>query len=319
MQSVSIFPAAITKKQVERASPAPLPAGTVCLFACYAPNGKLPLYTLFYLKNLLDCGVILHIILSGAETIHKDTALFCHNNAIHIWKRPNGGLDFGAWQFLLEKGLAENAPYILLANDSVFGPLTPLPPLLQKLGVTHYPAWGLVASRAVTPHLQSWFIGLSHAAFHSPSVQRVFKLPFTDMSRDEIIWHGELGLSVALKAAEIPLHAAWSDLNRPASRFFPANPMHTHWRTLVQTGTVPFLKQEVLRDNPFRIPHLTDWRALIPAQSGFNPEWIATYLEQHPARASTLRPTWKGRAVYGVLNQLDRLKWLKDRAQGPRP
>ncbi|KXV62443.1 glycosyl transferase [Acetobacter orleanensis] len=303
------------KKQVERAPFAPLPTGTVCLFACYAPDGNLPPYTCFYLKNLLECGIILHIILSGTEIIHKTTQNFCNNYGIQVWKRPNGGLDFGAWQFLLKKGLAEGAPYVLFANDSVFGPFAPLSPLLEKLGARHRPAWGLVASRAVTPHLQSWFIGLSQAAFQSAPVQRVLKLPFADMNRDEIIWHGELGLSVALNAAGFPLHAAWSDLNTPIARFFPTNPMHTHWRGMVQTGTVPFFKQEILRDNPFRVPHLSDWRALISPESGFNPDWIETYLNQHPPRPTILHPTWKGRAVYRVITQLDRLKWQKDRWQ----
>lgn len=286
------------------------------MFACHAPDGTLPFHTRFYLKNLLNCGFVLHIILSGANTIDENTQNFCDNLGIHAWKRPNGGLDFGAWQFLLQKGLAEDAPFILFANDSVFGPLAPLPPLLEKLAAQHHPAWGLVASRAVTPHLQSWFIGLSRAAFQSAPVQRVLKLPFTTMSREEIIWHGELGLSVALKTAGFPLHAAWSDLNAPIARFLPANPMHTHWREMVQTGCVPFLKQEVLRDNPFCIPHLSDWRALISPESGFNPDWIETYLSQHPPRRRSIHPTWKGRAVYGLINQLDRLKWLKDRWQG---
>lgn len=316
MHSVSISLAGITKKQVDRASSAPLPTGTICLFASYAPDGDLPVHTRFYLKNLLTCGVILHVILSGADTIHESTQRFCNNLGIHAWKRPNGGLDFGAWQFLLQKGLAEGAPYILFANDSVFGPLAPLPPLLKTLCVNQRSAWGLVASRAVTPHLQSWFVGLSQAAFHSAPVQRVLNSPFEDMSRDEIIWHGELGLSVALKAANIPLHAAWSDLNTPVARFFPANPMHTHWRDIVQTRAVPFLKQELLRDNPFRVPHLKDWRALISAESGFDPDWIETYLRQHPPRPLTCHPTWKGRALYSIMNRLDRLQWQKDRRRG---
>lgn len=316
MQSVPISPARITKKQVERASPPPLPTGSVCLFASYAPSGDLPVHTRFYLKNLLTCGTILHVVLSGADTIHPRTLNFCNNLGIHVWNRENGGLDFGAWQFLLEKGLAEEAPYLLFANDSVFGPFTPLPPVLDALSASQRPAWGLVASRAITPHLQSWFIGLSRSAFRTASVQRVFSLPFQEMSRDEIIWHGELGLSVALKAGGIPLHAAWSDLDKPVSRLFPANPMHICWREMVQTGTVPFLKQELLRDNPFQVPHLNDWQTLVPAESGFNPDWIRTYLSQHPARPRSIHPTWKGRALYGFMNRLDRLKWQKGPRQG---
>ena len=205
-----------------------LPAGSVCLFAAFAPDGILPIFTRFYLKNILDCGFILHLVLSGETPIDKETIVFCKKNNIHVWQRPNGGMDFGAWRFLFQKNVAAQAPYVLLANDSVFGPFRPLADVVKQAHAYTLPAWGLVASRLITPHLQSWFVGLSRHTLQAAPVQRVFSLPFEQMSRNEIIWHGELGLSVALQEAGVPLQAAWSDLQSPLARFLPTNPMHTH-------------------------------------------------------------------------------------------
>lgn len=308
MHSVSISPATISENAVESAPSGPLPPGSVCLFAAYTPNGNLPPYTCFYLKNLKRCGLTVHIVLSGCSVITEETRLFCNAQAFTVWHRPNGGLDFGAWRFLLGKNLVQTAPYIVFANDSVFGPLAPLPPLLRLLQADTRPAWGLVASRAVTPHLQSWFIGFSRTTFEQDAVQRVFSLPFEDMTRAEIIWHGELGLSVALRSAGIPLHALWSDESSPFARIFPTNPMHSHWRSLIRSGRVPFLKQELLRDNPFALSEVKNWRSIIPPQCGFDPDWIETYLSQHPPRSFRQKSTWKGRLLYKAVTISDYFK-----------
>lgn len=299
-------PAPVSKKSGEDPITPVMPAGSVCLFATYAPSGNLPDYTRFYIKNLQSCGFILHVILSGTNVITEETLIFCANQKIHISCRPNGGLDFGAWQTLTMQGVADSAPYVLLANDSVFGPFAPIPPLLKQLDAAHRPAWGLVASRAVTPHIQSWFIGFSQNIWRSAAIQRVISLPFHQMTRDEIIWHGELGLSVALKANGIPLHTIWSDLASPLARFFPANPTHAYWRSGLATGQVPFLKQELLRDNPYHVPHLADWKKLINSHSGFNPAWIDTYLAHTPPRATATHANRNGRALYYALSLLDR-------------
>lgn len=308
MHPVSISSAHISKNHTGDIPKPVVPDGAVCLFAAYCPTGDLPPYTRFYLKNLMLCGFTLHIIVSGAPIITEQTRNFCTQYGIHFWCRENGGLDFGAWQYLINQDVTQNAPLILLANDSVFGPFSPLPSLLQKLQIHNAPAWGLVASRAITPHIQSWFIGFAGDVWQSPTLQRVFRQPFADMSREEIIWHGELGLSVALKSLGIPLHTLWSDVESPVARLFPANPMHVFWRQMLVTGKVPFLKQELLRDNPYHIRHLDEWERLISTQNDFNPNWIKSYLSQTSAR-NRVHSSWKGRALYNALSTIDRYRF----------
>ncbi|MCX2563591.1 rhamnan synthesis F family protein [Acetobacter thailandicus] len=288
--------------------PPPLPPGSLCLFAAYTPDGALPDYTKFYLRNLLECGLTLHVCFSGTEHITADSLTFCTENRIQTYTRPNKGLDFGAWCYLRNHIPTHNVPFIVLANDSVFGPFAPLPPLLQKFKASQKPAWGLVASRAVTPHLQSWFVSLSQQAWQAPAVKRIFHLPFENMSRSEIIWHGELGLSVALTDSGFTPDALWSDLRAPLARFFPANPAHARWRSFLRTGLVPFIKQELLRDNPYHIPALSDWRREILPGNGFNPAWIDAYLAGTPPRTTRTRSNRKGRLLYTMLSEADRYR-----------
>ncbi|KDE21520.1 glycosyl transferase [Acetobacter aceti 1023] len=313
MQLLLNSPDPVSKNGLCDFSDTGLPAGSVCFFAAYAPNGILPPFTQFYLKNILNCGFILHLVLSGDTPADKETIFFCKKNNIHFWQRPNGGMDFGAWRFLFQKNVAAHAPYVLLANDSVFGPFRPLATVLAHAHAYTLPAWGLIASRLVTPHLQSWFIGLSHKTLQTAPVQQVFSLPFEHMSRNEIIWHGELGLSVALQEAGIPLQAAWSDLNAPLARFLPTNPMHTHWYSLAASGQVPFIKRELLRNNSFAIPNLHQWPDVIPPTSGFNPQWIADSLTQHDPRPAPATTTAKGRMLYRLINTADTLLWKTKR------
>ncbi len=275
----------------------------VCLFAAHTPDGRLPPWTIYYLSELTSCGFLVHVALSGAEQISNETGQVCRDNGIIPWERPNIGHDFGAWQYLLHNGCADNASRILLANDSVFGPLSDPGPVFRKMQSSGVDVWGTVETRAITPHLQSWFVCFEHGSFLAPAVQRTFRQNFADMSREELIWHGELGLSVACRAAELTMGACWSDSHVRIGTFFATNPMHSHWRQFATSGTVPFIKTELLRDNPFRLTTAARWKKIISPSSAFRPEWIEDYLRSTPPRMRMTPSSIKGRLLYNLVDR----------------
>ena len=78
------------------------------------------------------------------------------------------------------------------------------------------------------------------------------------------------------------------------------NPMHLDFMHAVRSGAVPFIKVELLRDNPARIPWVRQWRNLFDADTSFPVEWINRHLadgrrhdppspETEPADAAALR------------------------------
>ncbi len=200
--------------------------------------------------------------MSGTSEIDREDRLILEQIGVRAMPRRNAGLDFGAWQDLIEGGAADGADEVLLANDSVFGPFAPLTPILRQM--EGFDVWGMVESREGRPHLQSWFVWMSGEAFRRPAVKRVFAQPFTEMAKPEIIVHGELGLSAAFETEGLDVGARYRDLFRVRpSALVATNPMHFRWRTLLSSGLVPFLKVELLRDNPSRILGIEDWERVL--------------------------------------------------------
>ncbi|KXV37660.1 hypothetical protein AD941_09705 [Gluconobacter albidus] len=280
---------------------------SVCLFAYYSPDSRLPPHTRHLLSQIASCGFTIHIAASGlsdanAHLLQKDLADPADPIAATVHPRPNTGLDFGAWQFLLAKGCADNASEILFANDSVFGPLLPLQPIMERMREKDFQIWGMVRSEAVVSHLQSWFLCMTRDALNHPAIQRIFNQPFNDMTKDEIILHGELGLGLAIKASGLSTGASWGS-TRGLARLLALNPMHADWRTVLRSGNAPFIKTELLRDNPSGIASIHLWRAEIPDPTFFNPDWIAAYLAATPPRNRSGRASLRARAVQAFASE----------------
>jgi len=279
----------------------------VCLFAYYNPDVRLAPHTRHLLNQIASCGFTIHIAASGlsdatAQLLRDDLANPAAPIPADVHPRPNTGLDFGAWQFLLSKGYADNATEILFTNDSVFGPLLPLRPIMNRMGEKKFQVWGMVHSEAVVSHLQSWFLCMTHDALYHPAIQRIFNQPFSDMTKDEIVLHGELGLGLAIKAAGLSTGASWSS-TRGLARLLAINPMHADWRTVLRSGNAPFIKTELLRDNPSGIASIHLWRAEIPDPTFFNPDWIAAYLAATPPRNHSARASLRARAVQALASE----------------
>ena len=278
-----------------------MPARPVCLFAQYDKSGRIAPHVLRYLTHLAESGFVLHVACSGAARLTDDDAAALRRIGATPHLRPNAGLDFGAWQDLLRAGCAEGASEILLANDSVFGPFADLRPLLAAMRARRLDAWGMVASTEGVWHLQSWFICLSARALASPAVQRVLAQPFAAMSKPEIILHGELGLGTALRAAELSCAATFEEPRRNRlRRLARVNPMHLHWAWLLTSGTMPFVKVELLRDNPIGIPWANHWPQVIARISDYPPELILRHLGRPTPLPSV---PWRTRLLYFLLTR----------------
>ena len=279
----------------------------VCLFAQFDPRmlptgtGRILPSTLHYLRAIRDCEFVIHIALSGMTRLHDEDAALFAALGIVAHPRRNGGHDFGAWQFLMEKGCVDAADLVLLANDSVFGPLAPLAPIVGSMQDRPVDVWGMVESRESAWHLQSWFLCLSADALASPAIRRVMRQPFHSMQRDEIVLHGELGLGAAIRAEGLRWDARWRQPTRRLRRLVPGNPMHLDFLSVIRTGRVPFLKADLLRDNPARIGWVGQWRKLLNNYPDFPPALIEQALALRPGLPHA-RQTAVMRGLYAILS-----------------
>lgn len=255
-------------------------ASKVCLFSHYDARRTIAPHVLHYLQQIGTCGFAVHIALSGMTSLSDTDRLALDRIGAIAHLRPNRGLDFGAWQDLVADGCITGATTILLANDSVFGPLQPLEPIFARMQARDTDVWGMVESREATWHLQSWFLCFTAAAFAAPAIQRVLQLPFQAMSKPEIVLHGELGLGTAMLADRLRWDVCWHPSRRRLRRLMPGNPMHLDFLSTMRSGQVPFIKVELLRDNPIAVRWVDQWRKHVEGSTIFPVDWIDRHLAE---------------------------------------
>lgn len=256
----------------------------VCLFAQYHPRNRFRPPLLAYLRALRECGYLVFVAASGsAPPPDEDQAALAETGATLVL-RPNAGLDFGAWQFLIGQGCAAGADHVLLANDSVFGPFAPLGPLLERMASEQHDVWGMIESEQRGWHLQSWFLHFTGDAFRHSAVQAVFAQNFASMDKEDVIGSGELALGRALRQAGLRCGALvrFADATWFARRH-RINMMHLDWRHNLRALGLPFVKAELLRDNPMRLPWAPAWPAELAAL-GADVDAISDYLRDYTGR-----------------------------------
>jgi lipopolysaccharide biosynthesis protein len=292
-------------------------ARPVCLLAQFDATGRIWPHVLHYVAALRDAGYRVVMACSGPPPSEQDVAAARGAGVSELVCRANGGLDFGAWRDLLREGHADGATGVLLANDSVYGPLWSLRETIESFlarSRARPDVWGMVETLQGGWHLQSWFVHLSAPVLASPAIRRVLDQPFERMSKPEIVERGEIGLGATL-IAEGALCGALHQRGRwswPA-RVVPLNPMHLDWRTMIAERTVPFLKVELLRDNPMAIPWIGDWPEVVAGQSDFPQQWVHSHLYHLVGRTRPypggpfLTPippiSWRNRAILAAFTR----------------
>ena len=160
--------------------------------------------------------------------------------------------DFGSYKRGLQRAeqlqWLESATHVLFCNDSVYGPLADLAPVIAPMLERDDEAWGLTESHQLTPHLQSFFLLLGASVLKCPGVRGVFEAVEQQPHRQAVIEHYELGLSQALLRQGIELKALLPA--HPQRRSLTGEPMFnpTAWPLTTSELGLPVLKKKALQD-----------------------------------------------------------------------
>ncbi len=196
----------------------------------------------------------------------------------------NVGRDFGAWRDAAAVSLQRfgTPQELLLTNDSVLGPFLPLSPLVDAWRAGGDGFFGLTESLGGGAHLQSYaLLGRGEKAV-GEMLGHLAGLKGT-RSKWQLVQRGEIGLTQRMRRAGVPCWAlfgqerlaAFADAPtraRIAPRYssaqafarVPFNPCHHLWRELVAVMGYPYLKTELIRRNPGKLPGVENWREVVP-------------------------------------------------------
>jgi hypothetical protein len=246
----------------------------------FDPRGKVDPHVLLAIDTFASSGMDICAVTVGLAASER-TVL--EERCIAVLERDeNDDLrDFGAWALALEAlgdAFLDRYDRVILANDSAYFPACDPTPFLDALREQSCDVWG--ASDSLSGgryHLQSFFLALSREGRRSilPELARRMR-SHPSPTKLSLIQHFEIGLTqYALEQglcvgafrsvkdliqSSTPLPELLSPPDaRPLSPLLLTitNPMHHFWRSTIRSG-LPFLKVELLRDNPLDVD-LSDW------------------------------------------------------------
>jgi hypothetical protein len=286
-------------------------ARSVALYVQYAASGRISEMVRRQVAALAAEGFAVVFITMAAAVPEADwQAIRAH--AALVAQRRNFGLDFGAWRDLAPEAARRwpEATELMLANDSVLGPIRPMGPVVAALRGGGDGFFGMTESIQGGPHLQSYML-LARGAAAAGDLLRFLAVMRISHSKWLVVQRGELRLARwmrgrghrvaalfgyerlvgavladpaerALLAASHPLLHGLEGMAPEARAALlaeqPLNPTHHLWAGLVRCLGFPFLKTELVRRNPGRLPGVEDWPALVPVEAPCPPPVVRDHL-----------------------------------------
>lgn len=288
----------------------------VAVFCHFDAHGRIFDHTRAYIEALCTEKFDVVFVTNSSHLAPADHA-WLRVRAARIVSRRNLGHDFAGWRDAIAAcGLpTSRTRFLLIVNDSVYGPLRPLGPILSRINFDEADLWSVTDSWQHRFHLQSFFVAFGPRALHHEAFTRFWTSVGNVRSKRWIVRHYELGLSRIFLENGLRCRALWpyiriiealrltkqievgpdgqnDDAITPVvagrggrsrhplellaearlsyaehilnavMRRAPLNPMADLWHTLIEMGC-PFLKRELLRKNPTRVPDVAEWSPLV--------------------------------------------------------
>ncbi|MGQ9367373.1 rhamnan synthesis F family protein [Azospirillum sp. ST 5-10] len=287
-------------------------ARRVAVFVHYDRHGVVDDYVFYYLRSIVDAGFRI-VLVSNSRAIRLPDLERLKSLCALILVRDNVGLDFAAYK----DGIAaipdlRSLDALILANDSVYGPIHDLGRMIEKMDSGVADVWGATDSWEISFHLQSYFLLLHHKALASESFAAFWRTVRCVQSKTWAVRRYEVGLTrhlqrggfrcralfryreIATRITDTVLdqrlldddnldHARKAYLGRVLSCLLsgiPLNGSHYFWDVMIANMEFPFIKRDLLHKNPVRIPFLGHWELLVRQNSAYDPDLILRHLER---------------------------------------
>ena len=251
----------------------------VCIFSHFDRESIVRRYVFPYVEAIIAAGFRVTFV-STADRIADDDRDRLETLGADVHIRENKGLDFGSWQYGIEKiGNLESLDQLLLANDSVFGPLFDLGFMFDQMNRTDADFWGVTDSYEGRWHLQSYFLCFNANVIRSEVFREFFRKDFSALPKRQVINQGEIALSQDLILAGFSGAASCPYGALTEGRFDGTrNPTQHYWDELIEQCRCPFVKLLLLRENPNGVENLDRWRDVIARSTTYDISLIEDYL-----------------------------------------
>jgi lipopolysaccharide biosynthesis protein len=279
----------------------------LCIFAHYDKDNLVDEYVLYYLQKVKEIST--SVIFVSTSKINEDgiskLGILCDK----VILRENQGYDFMSWQ----KGIElitnlSNYDELILCNDSVYGPLYSLSDIFDVMRSKGGDFWGITDSFEISYHLQSYFLVFKKRVIISDAFRNFWSRVKIESRKNDIIKKYEVGLTQYLiskgfkpgaflasssftfkilrsKIIFVLKHPLTSikiiifAFQRYVLNYKALNSPQYLWKDLFVNHHMPFIKIELLRDNPARV-NVEGYEKIIEQNSNYNIILIKRHLER---------------------------------------
>ncbi len=223
----------------------------VCLFCSYDDENIVRKNVYQYLDALALAGFNI-IFISSSDDISGSDLEKLSRCCVRIINRENKGYDFYGWKTGLEKYTEyKDHTGLLLANDSVIGPLFNISDIVTTLENCDADVIGMTDSFQFHPHLQSYFLYCKKNVVLSEEFLRFFKEVDILEFKNVVIRKYEVGFSRLLRhrfrlSALYGLEPALARINFNQIPLRWIEPTLHLWKPLITEFKFPFIKKSVL-------------------------------------------------------------------------
>ena len=291
----------------------------VAIIASFTNQRFLLSYHRSLINRLAAAGYAVIQVHSEARTSLREQADSIENLSCLI-RRGNSGYDFASWAAGIEL-LADawrSVDELLLVNDSNFGKVDLVFPALDRSDGQFI---CLTDSYETSYHAQSYFMLFRKGALHEGAVLDFFETYAFPSVKEEVIRHGELGLTRGMLACGIEL-TPLCPYQRVASRWLDELPATIErvreiyhdlglWRPRAlenRLETFAHVAEAIINNKPLNPSHFF-WRTLI---SGFNHPFVKRELiMKNPAHVPDLLLAFMTDEAAGVLDKSEILQYAR--------
>lgn len=246
----------------------------VCIFVHFDKHGIVDDYVVDYLKRLNEHFDV--IFVTHADNMSDDEISKVTSFTVKSFIKKNFGYDFAAWKFAIDVlgDRVEHIDGLLMCNDSCYGPFSDISELINKLKTTDADVVSLTDSYEIRYHLQSFFVYFKNSALTHDVFNKFWREFVIFEEKSKLIVENEIGLSQKLLDGGLVLRALV-----PGSEVGYLNNMHFNWKSIIDEYSVPFVKVELLRDNPEKID-ISGVEKCIKSQFDYPYELIASHIKR---------------------------------------
>lgn len=180
------------------------------IFAAYDKESIIDETLFYYIKQLSKLGDIIFTMDNDEIDLIALNKIATLPNILSATAKSHGEYDFGSYKrgynYAKTHRILKNYDFIYLVNDSVFGPLFDLKPILEKMEAENAGnAWGMIGVHntkkeqyGYPDHVQSWFVGIAGKVCAEQWFNEFMQNIKKQKTKEQIVWKYEIGLSQLL-------------------------------------------------------------------------------------------------------------------------